>query len=658
MSKVETLVKLKIEQWRETIREWDYHYHVLDKPLVSDSVYNSGYRTLQKLEEEYPEYADIASPTQRVAGQVADGFESVKHRERMLSIANIWEEEDLARWAKDNTGGWLYCCEPKYDGIAVSLTYTDGFLTRALTRGDGEYGEDITENVRAIPTVPLILRGAVNDGIVEVRGEVVIPKSELRKLNHILREKGHAPYSNCRNLAASTLRSHDSKAVQARGLRFYPYDIRLPDEDSIALQGQAMRFCVGLGFLDDPNRKICKTIDDVVKYYRSSLEWRDGLTYDIDGIVIKIDSRKAQKEYGSNAKSPLWAKAWKFPDDLHRTKLLSVDFQVGRSGVITPVAVLNPVTIKGVAVTRATLHNWDEIARLNLSYGDDVMVKRSAEVIPKIVEAIPGDVKKPIECPTECPECGGEIIKEGASLLCGNAVSCPAQLKAMLVHYGSRKAMRIDGLGEALVNSLVDHGLLYSPVDLYNLDPSSMSSIDGIGEVLARKTVENIQRSKKTTLAKFLYALGIPDVGEETARTLAGAYGHIHDLYKAKPEELKELDGIGDVVAERIAGYFGNAGNVDVIEKLLACGIEWETPTNNAGDKPLAGQTWVISGEFPVTREDIKNRLVVLGAKVANAVSSKTTRVLEGMNAGKKVVDAQRIGIPTATWFDVKDYFK
>ncbi|TDQ36683.1 NAD-dependent DNA ligase LigA [Thiopseudomonas denitrificans] len=626
-------IKQQLQQLRTQILQHDYQYYVLDAPTVPDAEYDRLFRQLQQLEQEHPDLVTADSPTRRVAGQPLSAFSQVRHAVPMLSLGNAFAEADMQAFVQrvglagdGPVVGDLFavadaavefCCEPKLDGLAVSILYRDGVLVQAATRGDGTTGEDITHNVRTIRNVPLRLLGTSWPDELEVRGEVYMPLAGFEAMNERLREENAKPFANPRNAAAGSLRQLDARITATRPLKFCSYGSAssdLADSQSATLE-QLKRW----GIPVSPEMRVVSGLQGCLEYYRDMGERRDRLDYEIDGVVFKVNSVEQQQELGFRAREPRWAIAYKFPAREEITVLQAVEFQVGRTGAITPVARLQPVQVGGVTVSNATLHNMDEIQRLGLMVGDSVIVRRAGDVIPKVTQVVPerrpADARA-VEMPQQCPECGADVertqlvrrskgretLSEGAIWRCVGRLSCPAQLKQALLHFVSRKAMEIDGLGEKILDQLVERQLVQSPADLYRLTHEQVIGLDGFAELSTQNLLDALAASKQPELARFLFALGIPDVGEETAKTLARTLGSLHNISRALPQTLMWLPDVGAEVAHEIHNFFQDAHNSSVVQDLLRCGIrlqgEGEVAAGLRGSVSLAAfiEQWQVSG--------------------------------------------------------------
>lgn len=651
----------KVAELRNTLNEYNYQYYVLDEPSVPDAVYDRDMQALIALEKQYPTLLSPNSPSQKVGGAALSSFEQVTHDVPMLSLDNAFDEESLLAFEKrlkdrlKDSATMDFSCEPKLDGLAVSILYENGELVRAATRGDGQVGENITANVRTISNVPLTLRGDHYPARVEVRGEVFMPREGFAKLNEQQKETGGKVFANPRNAAAGSLRQLDSKITAKRPLMFYAYSLGVVQPESFTLPSTHSARLAQLGQWGLP---LCPDIDTAeggrgcLDYYNRILEKRDNLPYDIDGVVFKVDRIELQAALGFVARAPRWAIAQKFPAQEEVTTLLDVEFQVGRTGAITPVARLEPVFVGGVTVSNATLHNQDEITRLGVKIGDTVVIRRAGDVIPQVVSVVEanrtGD-ETDITFPSQCPVCDSQVekLEDEAVARCTGGLICAAQRKQALKHFASRKAFDIDGLGDKLVDQLVDADLVHSPADFFTLSLGDVVGLERMAEKSASKLLSSLEASKKTTLAKFLYALGIREVGEATAANLAAHFETLEAIRDASLDALVEVQDVGGVVATHIFNFFNESHNTDVIDALLKEGVHWpaiEKP--DAENLPLEGKTCVITGTLSeMGRSDAKARLQLLGAKVAGSVSKNTDFLVAGEKAGSKLTKAQELDV-------------
>ncbi|BCX88429.1 DNA ligase (NAD+) [Methylomarinovum tepidoasis] len=650
-------IRRRVEQLRREIEYHNYRYYVLDEPVISDAEYDALMAQLRRLEEQYPELITPDSPTQRIGAPPSEAFAPVRHEVPMLSLDNAFSDEDVIdfdRRVRERLGveQVLYSCEPKLDGLAVSILYEHGSLTRAATRGDGYTGEDVTANVRTIRSVPLRLRGSGWPERFEVRGEVFMPIEGFKKLNEWALKHGEKVFANPRNAAAGSLRQLNPRITARRPLDFFAYGYGLFPEDRLPKTHHELldRF-QDWGVPVAPEREVVEAVTGCLDYYRRLLARRESLPYEADGVVYKVDRFDWQRLLGYTARAPRWAIAHKFPAHEATTVVEAIEVQVGRTGVLTPVAKLKPVQVGGVTVSSASLHNFEEVKRKDVRVGDTVLVRRAGEVIPEVVKVIlekrPPDAK-PVRPPTHCPVCGAEVVADpgGVILRCSGGLYCPAQLKASIKHFASREAMDIEGLGEKLIDQLVDKGLVRDVADLYDLTFEQLIQLERMGPKSAQNLLEAIERSKHTTLPRFLYALGIREVGEVTAQLLAEHFGLLERIMNAGEEELAQIPGIGPVVAHHIVTFFRQPHNREVIERLRRAGVHWEEGAPAEKPKPLAGKTFVFTGTLAaMTREEAKRRVEALGAKVSNSVSKKTDYLVMGENPGSKLDKARRLGV-------------
>ncbi len=663
-------VQEELASLRQAIEHHNRLYHQLDTPRITDQEYDRLFQRLLELEAAYPDFVTDDSPSRRVGSAPLSDFRQVRHALPMLSLDKVNNEEDLDRFDQrlvkrlGNTSTIVYSCEPKIDGIAVSLLYENGILVRGATRGDGTTGEDITHNVRTVQDIPLRLHGSDYPGTLEVRGEIFMTKSGFAAMNREALGKGERIFVNPRNAAAGMMRQKNSRVTATRPLTMFCYGTglveggNLPDAlDDIYTQLEKW------GLPVNPLRLAATGIEAACGYCRKILGQRDSLDYEIDGVVLKVNGLKLQQQLGMNARTPRWAVAFKFPAEEVATQLRDVEFQVGRTGTITPVARLEPVFVGGVTVSNATLHNMDEVRRLGICIGDWVIIRRAGDVIPKIVQltskpsgyestsGVTGHEvqKKAIEAPEHCPVCGSPVVQDegGVLLRCSGGLICRAQLEQSLIHFASRTAMDIEGLGNKLVEQLVREGLVGSIADIYRLDLDRLQNLERMGRKSAQNLLDGIERSKSVSLARFLYALGIREVGEATALSLANHFGTLDKVQQASVEVLESIPDIGPVVAGRIAGFFSQPAHQNLIRELLDAGVCPREQLLPANDKlPLAGQTWVVTGTLEsMDRNAAKARLQALGAKVASSVSAKTTCVVAGPGAGSKLATAENLGI-------------
>lgn len=648
-----------IDELRTLIERYNAAYYDQDAPLVSDSEYDRIFRELQTLEGQHPELITSDSPTQQVGGAVSSAFSPVEHLLPMLSLDNAFSPTDLADFDRrvhdrlqiDSDVPLRYACEPKLDGIAVSLRYESGVLIQAATRGDGRTGEDITHNVLTIASIPRRLTGQAFPQVIEVRGEIFMPKVGFLQLNQRALENGDKPFANPRNAAAGSLRQLDSRVAAQRPLALYCYGIGfVKGADLPASQSALLGWYQAMGLPVNADVKTVLGIEECERYYKDLEARRSQLDYDIDGIVYKIDDLATQAQLGTVARAPRWAIARKFPAEEASTRLLDVEYQVGRTGAITPVARLEPVSVGGVVVSNATLHNADEVARLGLRIGDLVTVRRAGDVIPQIVNVrlehrVSGS--RSVVFPEHCPVCGATVVREIGEAVqrCSGQLICAAQRRGALNHFVSRKAMDIEGLGDKLIDQLITMNRLQSPADIYTLTQEELEQLPRLAAKSASNLIASIETSKQTTLARFLYALGIREVGVTNAEKLADHFGSLSALIAADREELLAVDDIGPVIADHLLAYWKSPENQEVVDRLLQYGVQWPDVVV-VGGLPLSGQTWVVTGKLEgYTRDEASALLKRFGAKVASGVSPKTTALLAGPGAGGKLKKAQTLGI-------------
>ncbi|MBX3705245.1 MAG: NAD-dependent DNA ligase LigA [Pseudomonadales bacterium] len=653
-------VRARLEALRERIRHHDHRYYVLDDPEIADRDYDALFDELAALEAAHPDLVTPDSPTQRVGGAPRGEFASVRHEQPMLSLDKCTSLTELEEWAarcRKLLGAdavLRYTCEPKIDGVAVTLRYAARRLVLAATRGDGETGEDITANVRTIRAVPLVLDARDVPDLLEVRGEIYMALAEFEAFNQRARTEGRKMLVNPRNGAAGSLRQLDPRQTAERPLTMFCYGIgRVEGAWQPATQTEVLARLRDWGFRVNPETRLAEDLKACEGYLDDLLARRATLGYAIDGAVIKVDAFDQQQRLGAVTRKPRWAMAYKYPAEEATTRVNAVEFQVGRTGAITPVARLDPVFVGGVTVSNATLHNMDEIARLDLRVGDTVLVRRAGDVIPQIMAVStalrPADAR-PVEFPTRCPACGAPIVRgenEVVARCSAGPLACPAQLKEGLRHFASRLALDIEGLGDKLIEQLVDRGLVREPADLFRLRAETLAELDRMGAKSAARLVAALERSRTTTFARFIYALGIREVGEATAQALAQHFGTLDALRAATPEQLEQVPDVGPVVAGQVSGYFQDPERQRAIDDLLAVGVIWPAAEATSAGGPLAGETWVLTGTLEaMPRDDARARLRQLGAKVADSVSRNTTRVVAGPGAGSKLERARALGVP------------
>ena len=660
----------RIEQLREQLNRHSYLYYVLDSPEIPDSEYDRLYRELQQLEQQYPQLVSPDSPTQRVGDQPLEAFNQVSHRMPMLSLDNVFNTEELQAFFKrihdrlELDDELEINAEPKLDGLAVSLVYENGLLVQAATRGDGATGEDVTQNVRTIHAIPLRLTGTGYPELLEVRGEVFMPKQGFNDLNARAIANGEKTFVNPRNAAAGSLRQLDPKITAARPLAFYCYSTGVVDGGTLAdSQNGVLLELQQWGLPVCPEIELVHGIDGCISYYEAIQRRRDELPYDIDGVVYKVNRLGLQHQLGFVARAPRWAIAHKFPAQEEVTYIANVDFQVGRTGAITPVARLEPVFVGGVTVSNATLHNMDEIERKDVRIGDKVFIRRAGDVIPEVVRVVPGSRKKQlkkIRLPAKCPVCGSDVerIEGEAVARCTGGLICKAQRTEAIKHFASRKAMDIDGLGDKLVEQMVEAGIIETVVDLFRLDVDEVAGLERMGQKSAENLLAAISNSRSPTLAKLVYALGIREVGEATARSLATSLHNLQAIMSTNEEALQQIQDIGPVVAKHITHFFAQPHNQQVIEQLLK-EINIQLPEASQGGEPLSGKTFVITGSLSeMTRDQAKELLQSAGARVSGSVSAKTDYLLAGEKAGSKLARAEKLGVEVIDEAGLKDLLK
>ncbi|MFT6247194.1 MAG: DNA ligase (NAD+) [Cognaticolwellia sp.] len=674
----------RITEICQLINHYNHQYYVLDEPSVPDAEYDRLMRELTTLETEYPQLKTVDSPSQKVGGAALKSFSQVTHQLPMLSLDNVFSEQEWLAFVKrlgdrltksgvKSTLDFAICAEPKLDGLAVSIRYEKGVFVQAATRGDGTVGENITENVRTIKSIPLRLQGNSFPDVLEVRGEVFMPKASFEALNKQAIKKGEKGFANPRNAAAGSLRQLDSKITAKRNLAFYAYGIgyvgALADIDN-TLAGETesiderwlanshhQRLCQikALGLPMCPEVRLLNNATEVEAFYQDILQQREALSYEIDGTVFKVDDIALQQKLGFVARAPRWATAYKFPAQEELTILESVDFQVGRTGAITPVARLKPIFVGGVTVSNATLHNQDEIDRLGIQINDTVIIRRAGDVIPQIVSVVlerRPDNAIAIAFPSECPVCQSAVLKaEGEAVLrCTGGLYCQAQRKEAIKHFSSRKALDVDGLGDKLVEQLVDEGLIKTPADLFKLTELDVSTMERMGQKSATNLIKGLEAARTTTLAKFVYALGIREVGETTAANLAQYFLNFDAIKSANAEQLQKVPDVGVIVAKNIVNFFAQDHNVEVVEELENI-MSWPDIERKSDDElPLKDQTFVLTGTLSkMGRNEAKAALQALGAKVSGSVSAKTDYLVAGEKAGSKLVKAQNLGVSVLT---------
>lgn len=652
-------IQRELEKLREEIRYHEHRYYVLDDPEISDVKFDELVHRLQKMEQEHPELVTPDSPSQRVGGQPAEQFAKVRHSAPMLSLDNTYsvdELRDFDRRVRELSGRQQisYVAELKLDGLSMALTYEDGVLTRALTRGDGVTGEDVTLNVKTIRSVPLRIDSRKLEAIsrakkFEVRGEVIMTHKAFRQANEQREQSGEQPFANPRNAAAGTIRQLDPRIVAKRNLDIFLYYLLVNGRTPLKEHWKVLEALESLGFKVNPYRKLTKSFEELTAYIQEMESKREKLEYETDGMVVKVNEIALWDELGVTAKSPRWAIAYKYPAHQETTVVRDIRPQVGRTGTLTPVADLEPVNVGGVTVTHATLHNMDEVERLGVKIGDTVLIQRAGEVIPQVLKVTKhAPDGKEFRMPRHCPVCGGDVIRvEGeVAYRCVNA-ACPAQLKESLLHFASRHAMNINGLGEALVDQLVGKKIIQDAADLYGLDEAQLAALERMGKKSARNLLEEIEKSKTAELPRVIYAIGIRFVGERTAQLLAEHFGSMNKLREATAEELHEVEEVGPKVAQSIVEYFHEARNSEVVEKLRRAGLEFEQKKRR-GSGSLEGRQFVLTGSLPdLSREEATRMIEEAGGRVTGSVSKKTDYVVVGADPGSKLEKARSLGTPT-----------
>jgi DNA ligase (NAD+) len=651
-------VKRRANELNNLISHYSYRYYVIDNPEVPDAEYDRLFRELQQLENDYPELKTTSSPTQRVGGQALDKFSQITHVLPMLSLDNVFDADELQAFEQrvcdrlNTTDKQVFAAEPKLDGLAISIRYENGILVQAATRGDGAVGEDVTVNVRTIQTVPLQLSGDNIPEVVEVRGEIFMPKAGFDTLNQAQIAADKKPFVNPRNAAAGALRQLDSKITATRPLEIYCYGIgEIQGMDKPVSHSDAMNLIARWGCRISPELKQVQGVAGCLDYIKQLGERRDSLPYEIDGVVMKVDNTNLQERLGFVSRAPRWAIAYKFPAQEEITVVEDIEVQVGRTGAITPVARLKPVFVGGVTVSNATLHNEDEIRRKDVRAGDSVIIRRAGDVIPEVVQVVlskrPENTQEFV-MPTACPVCGSDVEREPGEAVarCSGGLYCAAQQKEAIKHFASRKALDVDGLGDKLVELLVDESLINDTADLFSLTIEQIASLERMGEKSAENLVNALQTAKETRFNRFLYALGIREVGEATARSLASHFLNLDALEASEVDALIEIEDVGPIVAQHIVTFFQQEHNREVIAKLLAAGVTWPVEEKVESDSELNNKTVVLTGTLEqLSRSEAKEKLLALGAKVAGSVSKNTDYVVAGRDAGSKLTKAESLGI-------------
>lgn len=650
-------IKKEIERLKEEIRRADYQYYVLSEPEISDKEYDTLMKRLEGLEKKYPQLVTADSPTQRVSGGLVEGFATVKHKEKMLSLDNTYSIEELKMW-QDKIRRMLkkdasidYMVEPKIDGVSCALTYEKGILTLGATRGDGQTGEDVTANIKTIKAIPLRLRGDKLPDILEIRGEVCIEKKDFISLNEQRVKDGEAPFANPRNAASGSLKLLDPESVSNRNLKCILHSFGWVKGFEFKTQNGFLEAIKKWGLRTDTHSKLCKGLEEAIDYCMKWQEKRESLPYEVDGMVVKVNSIDLQKELGSTLKSPRWAVAYKFPAHQATTKVKKIDVGVGRTGIITPVALLEPVECGGVTISRTTLHNFDEVERLGIREGDTVLIERAGEVIPKVVKVVTtkrtGKEKK-VKLPSKCPVCGAEVAKEKEEEVYWYCINpdCPAQLKRSLIHFASRSALDIEGMGQSLVEELVNRGMVKSIADIYGLTKEKLLKLPLFKEKKADNVISAIEKSKKSSLGRFLYGLGIKHVGEKAASLLADRFKNIDSFFKLKKEDLEAIPEIGPVMAESIVKFFSSSKTAKLISHLKSKGCSMQERVRVKIKTKISGKIFIFTGELlGFTRSQAQKTVEEQGAKSVSSISKNIDFVVAGQNPGSKYDKAKRLGL-------------
>ncbi len=651
----ENEAKRRIDELRKALHYHNYRYYVLDDPIISDSEYDGLLIELKELEDKFPKFYDENSPTVKVGGKPLNKFEKVEHRIPMLSLDDGFSDNEIRefdlrvkRFLGVSQGEVIdYSVEPKFDGLSIDLIYENGELKVASTRGDGFVGENVTQNVRTIKNVPLVLSQESPPVYIDVQGEVLLTKEEFNKINRERMEKGLQPFANPRNAAAGSIRQLDPKETAKRNLIMIMYYIRQIDGYSrkILTQHEALEVLKEMGFPASEYNKLARGIEEAIEYKKELEEIRDSLPYELDGVVIKVDRFDLQEKLGFTTKSPRWAIAFKFPAEQATTKILDIQVNVGRTGILTPVAILKPVNIGGALVSRASLHTMDEIEKKDIMIGDTVFVQRAGDVIPEVVKAVKDlrdGTQKRFEMPDKCPVCGSKVVKDGAYYRCSN-INCPSVLKESIKHFVSRKAINIDGFGDKLIEQLVGRKIVKDISDIYKLDKETLMNLDRVGEKLAENLLTSIERSKGTTFAKFIYALGIRHVGEFVAKLLAERFGNLENLKKSTKEELLSIDGVGEEIADSVVSFFSEKRNLDTIDKLLSYGVHFEDKKKE--QSKISGNSFVFTGTLSKPRGYFKELVEKKGGIVRSSISKNLDYLVVGDNPGSKLNRAESLGV-------------
>lgn len=659
---MDSSIKLRAEQLRKEIEKHNYNYYVMDNPDIDDYTYDMMMEELLKLEAEYPELADTNSPTQRVGGKALNQFEKVEHNVQMGSLADVFSFEQIATFTErcsQAVRNPVYVVEPKIDGLSVSLEYRNGELVRGSTRGDGFIGEDVTENIKTIKSIPLKLTRALP--FLEVRGEVYMPRSSFFKLVEEQEENDEKPFKNPRNAAAGSLRQKDSRITAKRKLDIFVFNVQQIEGEEITSHKQSLDLMKELGFKVVPDYIQYSDTDSIIERINHIGDSRDSYSFDIDGVVIKVDDLAMRREIGATSKTPKWAVAYKFPPEEKQTKLLDIEVNVGRTGAITPVAVFEPILLAGTTVSRAVLHNQEYISQKDIRIGDIILVRKAGEIIPEVlssVEHLPDS--EPYSLPTRCPVCGAEAIRyeDEAALRCPN-VDCPAQLKRNIVHFASKGAMNIDGLGPAVVTTLVDNNLIKSVEDLYKLTVNDLEKLERFGKKSAENLINAIEKSKENSLERVIFGVGIRNIGIAGAKLLCDKFGSLNAIMNADVADISAIDGFGDVMSQNVYETFRDENFKVLIEHLKAAGVKMEYASQKSDDKRFEGLTFVLTGTLPtLTRDEAKQIIENFGGKASSSVSKKTSYVVAGEEAGSKLVKAQELGLKILSEAELIDMTK
>lgn len=641
----------RIPELSEILEKYGYEYYVLDNPTVSDYEYDMLMQELKKLESDYPELVSPSSPTQRVGGTALNTFEKVTHTVQMGSLQDVFSFEQVREFVdkcKENLKNPVFTVEPKIDGLSVSLEYTDGIFTRGSTRGDGFVGEDVSGNLKTIKSIPLKLKSTAPPDFIEVRGEVYMPRESFAELSEKQELNGEQPFKNPRNAAAGSLRQKNPKVTAERKLDIFVFNIQQIDGYELNSHKQSLDYVKSLGFKVIPSYKICTEYNEICDEINRIGTQRANLPFDIDGVVIKVDSFEQREIMGATSKVPKWAVAYKFPPEEKETTLLDIEVNVGRTGAITPVAVFEPITLAGTSVSRAVLHNQDFIDEKDIRIGDKIIVRKAGDIIPEVLKSLShSENSKPFKLPSECPVCGTPSVRyEDESVLrCPNA-ECPAQLLKNLIHFASKEAMNIDGMGQAIMSLLVEKGLVKSASDIYELKASDLVMLERFGEKSAQNLIDSIEKSKKSNLDRLVYALGIRNIGQKASQLLCERFPSMQDILNADKESISEIEGFGDVMAENIVKALKEPHRIQLIKRLENLGVNMNYAKKSTGDGRFKGLTFVLTGTLPTMKRDEAKKLIEsFGGKVSSSVSKKTSFVVAGEDAGSKLDKANELGV-------------